>query len=140
MYNFLCHYSYHAYFILFHKSEKHVTEKNKRLSLLSLFINQGSQFLIPADRIIENDLCQIPIFCQMERVWIVFCSLLYCPNTVKYCDLDKVSKMCRINFILPKVKKMSINFQLLKDIKKTSLKIYISPVMLELEISNMGSR
>ena len=32
MYNFLCHYSYHAYFILSHKSEKRVTEWNKRLA------------------------------------------------------------------------------------------------------------
>ena len=43
MYNFLCHYSYHAYFTLLHKSEKSVTERNKRLSLWSLFINWGIQ-------------------------------------------------------------------------------------------------
>ena len=33
MLNFLCLYSYHAYFTLMLKSEKRVTERNKRLSL-----------------------------------------------------------------------------------------------------------
>ena len=31
--NFLCLCSYHKYFILSQKSEKHVTERNKRLNL-----------------------------------------------------------------------------------------------------------
>ena len=32
MLNFLCRYSYDAYFILGHKSEKRVTDRNKRLN------------------------------------------------------------------------------------------------------------
>ena len=51
MENFLCLYSYHAQFILPHKSEKAVTEINKKIEPL--------KFLILPDWIIENDLCQI---------------------------------------------------------------------------------
>ena len=41
--NFLCHYSYHAFFILWHKSKEHVTERNKRLSFWNLFIDWRTQ-------------------------------------------------------------------------------------------------
>ena len=45
--NFSCLYPYHAYFILLHKSQKCITErnKNKRLNIWSLFINWVTQFL-----------------------------------------------------------------------------------------------
>ena len=56
--NFLFLY-YHVYFILSHKFEKSLTERNKRLDIWSLFIDWGNQFLILADWIIENDLCKI---------------------------------------------------------------------------------
>ena len=55
----MCLYSYHAYHILLQKSEKCVSERNKRLNLWILFIDWGNQFLIPTDWIIENDLHQI---------------------------------------------------------------------------------
>ena len=42
-----------------------------------------------------------------------------------------------VNFYLPKVSKVSINFELLKVRKMTCLKIYVSPVMEKLEISNL---
>ena len=79
----LCLYYYRAYFILSLKSEKRFTERNKRLSL---FIDQRNQFLIPADWVFENDLCQILCpwflnFYQTERVWIIF-RMSY-PNSVK---------------------------------------------------------
>ena len=45
----------------------------------------------------------------------------------------------KVNFDLPKVSKMNINYELLKDSKMTSLKIYIYPVMEKLETSNLDS-
>ena len=39
----MCHYSYHAYFILLYKSEKRVSERNKRLKLWNLRINWQTQ-------------------------------------------------------------------------------------------------
>ena len=59
-----CLYSYQAYFILPHKSEERVTERNKRLKLWSLFINWETQFSIPADWIIEND-------CAKSYAWFL---------------------------------------------------------------------
>ena len=56
--NFLCLFSYCAYFIFSDKSEELVTERNKRLNLWSLLINWRTQFFIRADWVIENDLCQ----------------------------------------------------------------------------------
>ena len=46
----------------------------------------------------------------------------------------------RVNFDLPKVSKININFELLNISKMTSLEIYISPVMEKLETSNLGTR
>ena len=46
----------------------------------------------------------------------------------------------KINFDLPYVNKMTINFKLLKVSKTTSSKIYISPDMEKLETSNLDSR
>ena len=42
-----------------------------------------------------------------------------------------------MNFDLPQVSKININFELLKVSKMTSLKIYISPVTKKLETSNL---
>ena len=44
------------------------------------------------------------------------------------------------DFDLAKGAKMNINFEVLKIGKMTSLKIYISPVMEKLELSNLGIR
>ena len=81
-------YSYHAYFILLLKSEKPVTQRNKRLSLWSLFIDLRNQVLIPTEWIIEIDLCQILCawflnYYQTERVWILFLQHVL-PKLVKY--------------------------------------------------------
>ena len=45
-----------------------------------------------------------------------------------------------MDFDLPKVSKININFELLKDSKMTSLKIYNSPVREKLETSNLDTR
>ena len=63
-----CLCSYHAYLILFHKSEKGVTERNKRLKIWSLSINCETQFFIPPNWIIENDFCQI--LCEVLRFFV----------------------------------------------------------------------
>ena len=85
--NFLCH-SYHTYFILSLKSEKRVTENIKDWTFeVYLLTGEPSQFLSPAEWIIENVLFQILsgswIFCQMERVYIVFRGLTFYPKSVK---------------------------------------------------------
>ena len=54
-----------------------------------------------------------------------------CTKSVKRTD--------RVNFDLPKVSKIYINFELLKFSKMTSLKIYISPVTEMLETSNLDT-
>ena len=46
MSNFLCLYSYHAYFILSLKSEKHVTERNKRLFEAYLLTKETSSWFL----------------------------------------------------------------------------------------------
>ena len=58
--------------------------------------------------------------------------IVSCPKSVKIKEEGQ--------FYLPKVSKMTINFELLKVSKMTSLKIYISLVMEKLEISNLDSR
>ena len=40
MYNILCHYSYYAYFILSHKTEKRVTERKKD-STFEVYLSNG---------------------------------------------------------------------------------------------------
>ena len=45
-----------------------------------------------------------------------------------------------VNFDMPKVSKININFELLKISKMTSLEIYISPVTKRLETSNLDTR
>ena len=63
-------------------------------------------------------------------------------------ELSKITVTCpqsvkgpnRVNFDLPKVSKININFELLKVCNMTSLKIYISPVTEKLETSNLDSR
>ena len=48
--------------------------------------------------------------------------------------------MTSANIVLPKISKMTINFQLFKVSKVTSLKIYVSSVTEKLETSKLGSR
>ena len=106
-----CLYSYHAYLILLLKLEKCVTERNKRLTLWTLFIDQRNQFLIPADWIIENDLCQ-----SLMHVVLEFLSngeglnrslRHVLPKLSKINDLSKVSETNWIGSILtcPKLAK-----------------------------------
>ena len=45
---------YHTYFVLLHKSEK-PTERNERLSLWSLFVNWGTQFLMEFRTLLVSD-------------------------------------------------------------------------------------
>ena len=94
--NFLCLYSCHAYFILSLKSEKCVTERNKRLNLWSLYLltKETSSYSSWLDH--GKYLCQILClwflnFYQMKRVWIVF--LWHdLSKLCKITDMSKVSK------------------------------------------------
>ena len=111
-------YSYHAYFILLQKSEKCVTEINKRLSLWSLFIDKGNKFLIPADWIIENDLCQI--LCVIVK---------FSSNREGLdCYLSKVSKKGWIGLILtcPKLSKWISNLNCSSQQNDQFENLYIS--------------
>ena len=128
----MCLYSYQAYFTLSQKSEKPVTERNKILNLWSLFINSGNQFLIPADWIIErlvpDSMCSSWIFLSEGLGHFLQPNVL--PKVSKTTDLPKVSKNEQAGSILTCPKsEMTINFELLKVRKMTSLKIYLSPVM-----------
>ena len=126
---FCVFYSCHTYFTLLLKPEKCVTERNRRLSLWRLFIDKRNQFFIPADWIIETDLCQILCvwflnFYQTERVWIVFLQHVL-PKlgkiTVTFHSEQKEPES--VNFDLSKISKTNINFELLRFSKMTSLKI-----------------
>ena len=67
----MCLCSYHAFFILSQKSEKLVTERNKRLKLWSRFIDWWNHFLILANWIVENDFWKCQIVC-MSGSWIFY--------------------------------------------------------------------
>ena len=67
MYNFLCHYSYHAYFILSHKSEKRVTEWNKRLAF-EVYLYTGGN---PTSSLKMTE--SLKIFCVIILMHISFC-------------------------------------------------------------------
>ena len=72
LYKTFCIYSYHASFILSHKSDKRVTERNESLNFWSRSIKWGSKFLIRADWIIENALCQVLcLFLELFIKWRV---------------------------------------------------------------------
>ena len=60
--------------------------------------------------------------------------------TVTFPKSVKRTKLGRVNFDLPKISKININFELLKDNKMTSLKIYISTATEKLEIANLVTR
>ena len=98
----LCKTSCVIMLIFSHKWEKCPTERNKRLSLWILFINYET--LISADWIIENDLYHPMrrswIFCQTERVGIVFRSLSSCPNSVNSVTCPKLVKKKRVGSIM----------------------------------------
>ena len=129
----MCLHSYHAYFRLSHKSQRPVTERNKSLNLSSLIINWGTQFLIPTDWIIENDLCHIlrvvlEFFFREDLGSFLWPNVF--PKVSQITGLPKVSKKERVGSIWrAQIQKMSINFELRKVSKMTSLKIYISPVI-----------
>ena len=135
-----------SYFILSDISEKRVTDKNKRLNPWSLLITWGTQFLILADWIIENDICQtlawflkflssggvLDCFLQPNILLNLCKKLLTCPKLLKWASM--------VNFEWPKVIRITINVEQLKVSKITSLKIYISQVMEKLETSNLDIR
>ena len=79
-------------------------------------------------------------FYQTERVWIIFRGMSY-PNLIKWqWSVQSEQKGPKsLNFDLPKVSKIIINFGLLKVSKMTSLKIYISPVTEKLETLNLDT-
>ena len=109
-------------------SAKLVTESNKRLNLWNLFFYWGTQFLITADWIIENDLCQILClvleFLSSGEGLGRFSRPNVLPKVSKVTDLSKTSKgQIRVNFDLLKVSKMTINFEQHKVSKIISLKI-----------------
>ena len=88
--------------LLLHESAKRVTKINKRLNLWSLCITWGTQFLIAADLIIENDLPD-----PMPGSWIFLSNIdgLDClsqPNV-----LPKVSKIIATSSKLVKMKNQS---------------------------------
>ena len=142
-------YYYPADFILSHESEKRVTERS-RLDFWRLFFNCGTQSLIPPDWAIENDLCQIlcmilQFFVKERGLRLSFFFFFLWPVSPK---LSKTTKTCpnlvkwmrKANINLPEYSKMTINFELFKVSKMTSLKIYVSPVMEKLKTSNLNSR
>ena len=119
----MCLYSYQKYFTLSPESEKHVTERNKRLNLSGLFIDWRNQFLISPNWIIENNLCQI-LCMVLEFIGLfLWClgrkeqigSTLNCPNLAKWISFSNCFS------------------------KMTSLKMFISPVTEKLERSNLDS-
>ena len=138
---FLCLYSYHAYFILSLKSEKCVTKRNKRESskrihwlkkpvLVSCWLDHW-KWLMPdlMGVVLSNreglDRFSRYVLPELSKTTVT------CPQWVKGPK--------RMNFDLPKVSKININFELLKVSKVTSLKIYISPVTEKLQISNLDT-
>ena len=141
----MCLYSYHAYFILSGKSEKCVTKRKERLNLWSLLIGELSSWF----QLTES----WKMICARPYAWFLKilssrggldCFLL--PNVLP--KLSKITVTClkalkwmsRVNFDLPKVGRMTINFEQLKVSKITDLKIYISQVMEKVETSNLGIR
>ena len=129
-----CLCSYHVYFILSQKSEKHVTERNKRLSLWSLFtysLTKEISSWFPRIGSVKvtcvRSCAQFLNFYERERVWIFFLQhvlpklskiTVTCPKSLK--------KPNMVNFDLPKVSKIIISLELLKVRKMTSWKMYIS--------------
>ena len=115
------HYSYHAYFILSHKSEKCVTERNRRLNLWSLFVKWGIQ-PVPHSYWLNCWKWLVP-----NTLW--FSNFLSNEKGLDYSSqckvFPKLSNSNRINFHLLKVRKITINFELFKVSKMTSLKMFI---------------
>ena len=130
----MCLCSYHVYFILSQKSEKHVTERNKRLSLWSLFtysLTKETSSWFPRIGSVKvtcvRSCARFFNFYERERVWICFLQhvlpklskiTVTCPKSLK--------KPNMVNFDLPKVSKIIISLELLKVRKMISWKMYIS--------------
>ena len=109
----MCLCSYHVYFILSQKSEKHVTERNKRLSLWSLFtysltkeISSWFPWIGSVKVTCVRSCARFLNFYERERVWILFLQhvlpklskiTVTCPKSLK--------KPNMVNFDLPKVSK-----------------------------------
>ena len=68
----------------------------------------------------------------LEFFGLFFCGLS-CPNL--HVQTEKTAN--RVNFDLPNVSKMMINFEQFKVSKMASLKIYMSPITEKLETSNL---
>ena len=101
--------------------KKHVTETNWTYKACLL-----TEFLIPADWIIENNFCQI--LCLVLEILSngedLDCFLQHVlPKLSKKTDLATVNKKTiKGSFDLPKFSKMNISFELLKVSKITYLK------------------
>ena len=121
-------YSYHAYFIFWNKPEKSIRERNERLNLKSILINWGTQFLILADWIIENDLCQTYAWflnCLSKgRGFDCFSQTNVLPKLSKISDVS-LKWTITVDFDVPRVSRMAITFELLKVCNMTSLKVYV---------------
>ena len=140
MKNFLCCYSYYAYFIFFRKKiEKCVRERKKTETLKLIYWLRN---LVLDIHWLNHWLWLVP---DGSYAWLlnflssgegfVFLWKNVLPKLSKLTDLPNVSIREKVggNIDLPKVIKMDINFELLKVSKMTSFKIFISPVMEKLE-------
>ena len=112
-------------FYLLHRSEKYVTERNKRLSLWSLFANWGTQ-------LVHHSCWLNQSFLSNEEDEGCFLQ----PNILSnYCNLPKVSKNKQLGSILTLLSVLSSS----KSANWTVWKS-IYPVMEKLETSNFDSR
>ena len=97
-------------FFLSHKSEKRVTERNKRLNLWSLFINLGTQFFL-----IQADFKSLKMTCAKFNAWFLdfksdregldcFSRPNISPKLIKVTVtcLSWYKQTSRVNFDLPK--------------------------------------
>ena len=136
----MCHYSYHAHFIFLQKPEKRVAERNKRLKSIYQLGSTGPGFW-------SNHWKWICLTKQILYVVLDFLSNGGLDHFLWLKVLPKLSKITvtykkasMVNFEWSKVRKMTINFEMRRVTKLSSLKIYISPVMEKLERSNFESR
>ena len=143
MSNFLCVYSYPAYFILLLKSEKCAIERNKGLRLWSLLTKETSSWFLWLDhwKSLMPDLFHL-VFEFLSNGEGLNCSLWHVLPR-----LSKITVTCpkwakrtiKGEFDMPKVSKININCELLKVRKMASLKIDESPIMEKLETSNLDT-
>ena len=125
----MCLYFCHAYFILSHKSEKRVTERNKRLNLWSLFIKKPVldypwlnhwKWLCPRSyvwfsKFLSNGECLHCFSWRNVLPKLSNITLAY-PKSIKMNELGQ--------FWLVQTQQNAHQFELFKVSKTTSLKIY----------------